>query len=90
MGLFDQTFCQCSRGSAANPGEVGFGGLEHLGDLGEGGAEAVGDGLVLRRDGFGRGLGEDRGDQSVDGLGAGRPELLGDVAGEMNLMPMSA
>ncbi|CDK01732.1 hypothetical protein MIC448_820029 [Microbacterium sp. C448] len=65
-------------------GEVGLGSLEHGCDLGERGAEAVGDGFVLGEHGFGGGLREDRRDQRVDGLGTGRSDLLGDVAGEMN------
>ena len=40
--------------------------------------------LVLGGDGLLAGLSEDRGDQGVDGLGAGRAEPGGDVAGEVD------
>ncbi len=44
--------------------------------------------LVLGGDGLPAGLGEDRGDQGVHGLGAGRAEPGGDVAGEVDPAPL--
>ena len=40
--------------------------------------------MVGLPDRFGGGLREDRGDHRVDGLGVGRSEVLGDVAGEVD------
>ena len=40
--------------------------------------------MVGLADGFGAGLGEDRGDERVDGFGVGRAQGLGDVAGEVD------
>lgn len=40
--------------------------------------------VVGLTDGFGAGLGEDRGDQRVDGFGVRRAQVVGDVAGEVD------
>lgn len=61
---------------------------EHDGDLWERGAQGVNDVLVLGGDGLSAGLSEDRGDQGVDRLGAGRAEPGGDVAGEVDPAPL--
>ena len=44
--------------------------------------------LVLGGDGLPAGLSEDRGDQGVRRLGAGRAEPGGDVAGEVDPAPL--
>ena len=64
--------------------QVRLGVDQHPGDLGERVPQGVDDVLVLGRHRLPAGLGEDRGDQGVDRLGAGRAEPGGDVAGEVD------
>ena len=84
MGLLRPDLGPVLAGEGRERGQVRLGVLQHLSDLGEGVPQGVDDVLVLGRHGLLTGLGEDRGDQGVDGLGAGRTEPGGDGAGEVD------
>jgi len=71
MGLLRPDLGPVLAGEGGERGQVRLGVDQHLGDLGEGVLQGVDDVLVLGRHGLLTGLGEDRGDQGVDGLGVG-------------------
>lgn len=75
-------------GEGCKRGQIRFGLGEHVSDLRERGVQGVDDVLVLGGDGLPAGLSEDRGDQRIDRLGAGRAEPGGDVAGEVDPAPL--
>ena len=75
-------------GEGRKRGQVRLGLGEHVSDLWERGVQGADDVLVLGGDGLPAGLSEDRGIQGVHGLGAGRAEPGGDVAGEVDPAPL--
>ena len=75
-------------GEGRKRGQVRLGLGEHVSDLREGGAQEADDVLVLGGDGLPAGLSEDRGNQGARGLGAGRAQPGGDVAGEVDPAPL--
>ena len=84
MGLLRPDLGPVLPGEGREGRQVRLGVDQHPGDLGERGLQGIDDVLVLGRHGLLTGLGEDRGDQGVDGLGAGRTEPGGDGAGEVD------
>lgn len=84
MGLCGADLLPVGAGLVSEGGEVDFGVGEHLGDLGEGRGQGGHDLVVGVLDGLWGGLGEDGGDESVDGLGVGGAQGLGDVASEVD------
>ena len=71
MGLLRPDLGPVLPGEGGERGQVRLGVDQHLSDLGERVPQSVDDVLVLGRHRLPAGLGEDRGDQGVDGLGGG-------------------
>ena len=71
MGLLRPDLGPVLAGEGREGRQVGLGVDQHPGDLGERVLQGVDDVLVLGHDRLPAGVGEDRGDQGVDGLGGG-------------------
>ena len=83
-GVIGPDLLPVGAGLVSEGGEIDFGVGEHLGDLGDGRGQGGHDLVVGVLDGLWGGLGEDGGDESVDGLGVGGAQGLGDVASEVD------